>query len=34
MISISDTAGQEITKVLQTEQAKGKMIYVSFMGYG
>jgi hypothetical protein len=34
MVSISDTAGQEISKVLQTDQAKGKVLFVNFMGYG
>lgn len=34
MVNISDSAGQEINKVLQSEQARGKRLYVNFMGYG
>lgn len=34
MVSISDMASQELQKVLQSDQAKGKGLFVSFMGYG
>lgn len=34
MVSITDAASREITKVLTSEQAKGKMLFVSFIGYG
>jgi hypothetical protein len=34
MVNISESAGQEISKVLQSEQARGKRLYVNFMGYG
>jgi len=34
MVSISETAGQELNTVLQAEQHKGKSLYVSFNGYG
>jgi hypothetical protein len=34
MVNISDTASQEIGKVLQTDQAQGKSLIVNFMGYG
>lgn len=34
MITISDMAGQELDKVLQGENAKGKNLFVNFMGYG
>jgi len=34
MITISNAAGIEIAKVLQSDRAKGKRLFVSFMGYG
>lgn len=34
MVTISDMAGQELGKVLQGESAKGKNLFVNFMGYG
>ncbi len=34
MVNISDAAGQEIGKVLEMDQAKGKALYVNFVGYG
>jgi hypothetical protein len=34
MVSISDAASKEITRVLTSERAKGKMLFVSFVGYG
>lgn len=34
MISISEIASREITRVLQTDRAMGKALFVSFVGYG
>lgn len=34
MVNISDIACQELDKVLQGEQAKGKSLHVNFMGFG
>jgi len=34
MVSISDAASREINRVMTSEQAKGKMLFVSFIGYG
>jgi len=34
MVIISDIAGSEISKVLESEQAQGKALFVNFMGYG
>ena len=34
MITITDAASREINKVLESDQAKGKSLFVSFMGYG
>ena len=34
MINISEIASREINKVLRSDRAKGKRLFVSFMGYG
>ncbi len=34
MIQISDSAGLELEKVLDSEGAKGKGLFVNFMGFG
>ncbi len=34
MVTISEAAGLELNKVLQGDQAKGKGLFVNFMGYG
>lgn len=34
MVDISNTASQELTKVLEAEQHKGKELFVNFMGFG
>jgi hypothetical protein len=34
MINITDLAGQELNKVLQSDEHTGKRLFVSFMGYG
>ena len=34
MIDISDSASQELGKVLKDDSHKGKELFVSFMGYG
>ncbi len=34
MVNISEIASREINKVLQSDRAKGKRLFVSFMGYG
>lgn len=34
MVDITDSASQELDKVLQADQHKGKGLFVSFMGYG
>jgi len=34
MITITDAASREINKVLESDQASGKGLFVSFMGYG
>ena len=34
MVTISDLAGQELNKVLQSDNAQGKGLFVNFMGFG
>jgi hypothetical protein len=34
MVTISDAASREISKVLQSDQGQGKELYLNFVGYG
>jgi hypothetical protein len=34
MVTISELASVELNKVLQSDNAKGKSLFVNFMGYG
>ncbi len=34
MVTISELASVELNKVMQSENARGKSLFVNFMGYG
>jgi hypothetical protein len=34
MVNVSESASRELSTVLESEQYKGKGLFVNFMGYG